>query len=101
MGAIPFEQRAEFIKDYLRNDGRGGVNILDSDFVDAYAEATGAKLRYVAYGAHKCAMLSRDLQRMKKEKKLIRHREGLWNMAGMGFPRWVFVYDLPKKEQPQ
>lgn len=70
------------------------VDILDRDFVDAFIAATGSAFNPMPFGAHKCGYLNRTLNRMSKEKKLSRFTIGLPLME-VGFPKWVYTYDLP------
>lgn len=72
------------------------VDVLNSDFVEDYVEATGAKCKLMFYGANKCATLGADLSYLHSQKRLARHTTGIEGLAGMGFPRWVFSYGLPK-----
>lgn len=79
--------------------GEGDGNVVDADFVTAYVEATGVPYAPQPYGASKCRTLGRDLSRMYQKGLLVRERAGLWNMGGMGFPTWVWVYRASPKEQ--
>lgn len=89
-------ERYEWIKTYLETKIR--CDILDSDFVIAYAEHCNAKVMIYFYGAPGCPQLGRDLSAMHKAGILERTAIGLHGMAGMGFPRWVYVYKLPEKK---
>ncbi len=71
------------------------VDVLNSDFVDDYLEATGAAFSPMMYGAHRCKQLGKDLAGLYKLGKLRRHTTGIEGLAGMGFPRWVYAYYLP------
>ncbi len=71
------------------------VDILNSDFVNDYVDATGARVAHQPYGAPKCPQLARDLLAMKKAYRLKRSRVGVEGMGGMGFPTWVWSYRLP------
>jgi hypothetical protein len=76
---------------------RPEVNILDADFVEAYAVATGAKCRVQFFGAPKCPMLGRDLGALFAAKRLDRVATGLSpGDASMGFPKWVYSYRLKR-----
>lgn len=70
------------------------ADVLNSDFVDDYIEATKARHAVQPYGAATCPQLGRDLSAMKRAGVLKRHRVGLQGMGGMGFPRWVWSYEL-------
>lgn len=94
------EQRREWIEAHMRSDAilsRGGVDVLNSDFVDAYIDATKPKFRVTNYGAWKCPQLGRDLAQMVEDGVLRRHRVGIAGLASMGFPRWVWSYELTHK----
>jgi len=71
------------------------VDVLDKAFVEAYADATGARTSVMFYGAPKCAMLGDDLGGMARKGLLERYRTGLSGMES-GFPKWVWSYHLPR-----
>ncbi|MNQ88066.1 hypothetical protein D3C85_1033160 [compost metagenome] len=90
-------ERYVWIECYLKELSKysqTSVDILDADFVGEYISATGAKWSPGLIGAPFCSQLPRDLLAMHRDGILKRHRSGLWSMAGMGFPRWVWVYRL-------
>ncbi len=89
-----YRERRQFVLEWLRAapGTRSSCNVLDSEFVDAYVEFSGAPVWGMIYGANKCRQLGRDLARMQKECYLKRSTTGLEGMAGMGFPRWVYSY---------
>jgi hypothetical protein len=90
------DARYHWIEEYLRNRSHNDfVDVLNRDFVDDYARATGVPLMVQMYGAAKCPTLGRDLAHMAKNNRLRRSRSGIEGMAGMGFPRWVWIYRLP------
>jgi hypothetical protein len=96
MGMTP-KQRRQWIYQDLEDQGRNGqCDVLDSDFVNAYCNATGAKGYAQFYGAPKCPMLGRDLSRMHREGSLARHRVGLRCMES-GFPSWVYSYSISRR----
>lgn len=71
------------------------VDILDSDFVGSYIDATNAKHFPTFWGAYKCPMLGRDLSSLAKCGALKRWRNGLPRGSWQpGFPRWVWTYEL-------
>lgn len=94
--------RQRFILDYLRQRGEHfleTVNILDTGFVDAYTEATGAPHDVMPFGANRCKMLGRDLSAMYKAGLLERDTDGIF--AGeWGMPRWVYTYSLIERNTP-
>jgi hypothetical protein len=95
------EQRYNWIENYLlwlsiRHRTVTYVDVLDAEFVDAFAEATGAKVVVMPYGADKCGQLGRDLSAMFKAGRLGRWACGIWGGSGEGFPKWVYSYHLPR-----
>lgn len=92
--------RRQWILDYMiREQKRMGtssyhVDVLNGDFVDDYIEATGATYYACFYGAHKCPQLGEDLSKMHREGLLDRYATGISDLAGMGFPRWVYCYSV-------
>lgn len=93
--------RHEWIREYMqaRNDRASTgftVDVLDTNFVCDYIDATNAPCAIMPYGAPKCSQLGRDLSEMHAAGILTRYATGLQGMAGMGFPRWVYVYRLAK-----
>ena len=89
-------ERFEKIKEYLRAKNpleSPAVDVLNADFVNWYIDATGADYQFMMYGAHKCKQLSRDLGEMHAAGILTRNAYGLPG-AGMGFPKWVYLYRL-------
>lgn len=91
-------ERQRWIEAWL-NDGVPGhdsVDILDSDFVCAYADTTAAPVTFMHVGAPKCKQLARDLGAMFAAGKLTRSATGLpAGDASLGFPKWVYTYGLP------
>lgn len=100
------KERQEWIAAWLRErNNRGGseerVDVLYSDFVIDYIEATGASSKLQMFGAPKCPQLGRDLGAMHAAGILKRHATGLSpGDASMGFPKWVWSYHLPRDAQP-
>lgn len=86
--------RQEWILEHIKTNTIGTVNVLDSDFVAAYINATGAHRCIMAYGADKCPQLGKDLSALYNAGKLTRYITGIDGMGGMGFPRWVYSYSL-------
>lgn len=89
--------RCSWIASWMQSGiaGRQRVDVLDSDFVVAYVEATNAHAVMKFIGAPYCAQLSRDLGSMFKKGTLKRTPVGLApGDASMGFPKWVYVYSL-------
>ena len=87
--------RQDWIAKYMKGRRRDErFDICDAEFVDAYIEATEAPFGATNYGANKCPQLGRDLSAMFNDGVLKRERMGIDGMAGMGFPRWVYLYRL-------
>lgn len=86
--------RQEWLFERVEAEHGGAVDVCNQAFVDDYIAATGAAYRPTMWGAFKCPQLGRDLSLLARKKYLKRGRVGLWNMGGMGFPRWVWVYRL-------
>lgn len=92
------EQRYQFIENFLKNDGaHATVDVLHADFVNRYIRATNCKYGFTMIGAHVCKPLQRDLSAMYKLGRLRRNVSGIQGMP-WGFPKWVYVYKLPKGE---
>lgn len=93
--AKPPLERRTWILEYLRLNASPAVDVLDSDFVDAYIEATGVSFTPTSIGAHRCSALGSDLSQLFAEGKLDRYTVSLKGDAWMpGFPRWVYSYEL-------
>ena len=84
-------ERQRFILDHLRANGL--ADTLDRDFVVAYIQATDAPSRGNPFGAPSCPTLGRDLSALYRQGKVARSRCGLSGHE-VGFPRWVYVYEL-------
>jgi hypothetical protein len=70
------------------------VDVLHSDFVNAYADFSGAAMRVAFWGAGWCPLLSADLRRMFKAGLLRRAATGMSGNWQPGFPKWVYSYRL-------
>lgn len=87
--------RHDWIESYLAAQPTSrGVDVLDQAFVNAYIEATSARHTVQPYGAPTCPQLGRDLATMANDLILTRARAGVEGMRGMGFPSWVWRYEL-------
>lgn len=95
-----YKDRSDWILDYLDKRSTDACpfhcDVLDTDFVNGYIEFSGAKRTIQFFGAPKCSQLGRDLSKMYGNGILNRSRCGL-NVgdAAMGFPKWVYCYELP------
>lgn len=90
-------QRQDWIYQWLkeRQAQRFTADVLNSDFVNAYIDATGVKYKTPLFGAPHCPTLGRDLSAMYKEGRLKRYATGIdGGLCYQGFPRWVYVYSL-------
>jgi len=89
--------RKQWIEAWLRDGvpGHDVVDVLDSDFVCAYADATQAPVTFMHVGAPRCKQLGRDLAAMYADGLLERCATGLpAGDASMSFPKWVYTYSL-------
>lgn len=105
-------QRQHWVVDYIQKRTTATCpfycNVLDSAFVGAYIDFTGAPFDLQPFGADKCPQLGRDLSALYKAGKLSRYATGLGpGDASMGFPKWVYSYrltatgkDAPKTSEP-
>ena len=75
----------------------GHLDVVNQAAVNDYVDTTGAPCSVMPYGAAKCPLMGRDLAGMAEAGLLVRHRTGLQGMAGMGFPRWVWSYQLAER----
>lgn len=93
----PSERKAWIVTTLLRNARFPRVDVLNREFVAMYAAATGASVQAMNFGADRCRTLGADLGALHKEGKLVRHRLGIEGLRGMGmgFPTWVWSYQLP------
>lgn len=72
-----------------------GVDILNSDFVISYINATDEACSMQFFGAPKCATLGRDLAAMFRAAILNRNPVGIPDgLSSQGFPKWVYRYSL-------
>ncbi len=86
------DQRYEWLLAYIKK--HGGVDVLNSDFVDSYVAATGMKVETMVWGANRCRALGRDLAHMEIMSALKRFRIGLGGNWQPGFPKWVWSYNV-------
>lgn len=91
-------ERFAWIEAWMRSDRtRARVDVLDSELVLSYIEATGAKSSLQFIGAPKCKQLGSDLSAMFRAGILKRSPTGLPSGdSSMGFPKWVYVYSLKR-----
>lgn len=87
------EDRQQWILNWMRQRPTERVDVLNADFVDAYAAHTKAKTLPQFFGAAKCSQLGRDLSALKDSGHLQRTAIGLPSGdASMGFPKWIYCY---------
>lgn len=87
--------RYDFIINYISSTRPHAIDVLNSEFVDAYIKTTGAKYKPTFFGAFKCAMLGRDLSKMYNQGMLDRSILSLPpGSINEGFPGWVYVYSV-------
>jgi hypothetical protein len=90
------EARHDWIIAFLKARPGDCVNVLYSDFVWDYIEATNARCGVHFFGAPTCPQLGRDLGALYRAGRLTRYATGLpRGDAAMGFPKWVYSYRLP------
>lgn len=79
---------------YIREKSPHGVDIFNSDFVDAYiANCKPKKVSTQLFGANKVPELGRLLSEMYYSNMLNRSIIGLTGCYS-GFPKWCYVYDI-------
>lgn len=90
------DDRYQWLERWMAQGGaRQFADVLDSDLVCAYADATGATCTTGLVGAPRCPQLGRDLSAMYAAGRLHRQPVGLpAGDASMGFPKWVYSYCL-------
>jgi hypothetical protein len=93
MKPLELSNRIEFIKDWMINHN-GHIDILDSEFVDAYTNEFNSKIKIQFFGANTCPELGKVLSQAYKQGifsrfiiSIIEHEPG--------FPNWVYTYELP------
>ncbi len=87
-------ERHEWIRQWIKSQGsKGSADVMDSEFVASYIDATGAAFLAQTVGADTCRQLGRDLSAMYKVGSLRRGRIGLTDHY-QGMPNWVYVYRL-------
>lgn len=94
-------KRFEWIRTWMSgSESQSFVNVLDSEFVNAYIEANGARWKRKHFGAPNCPQLVSDLGLMYQLGLVLRRATGTApGDSGMGFPKWVYVYSLKEKNQ--
>jgi len=91
-------EKQAWVMEYVQRHGH--VDVLNVHFVDAYIERfTPRKVIYQPYGAHKVPEIGRLLSNMFRANMLDRFPMGLQYLCGMGFPRWVYCYNLPREQR--
>jgi hypothetical protein len=87
--------REKWILSWFADHPNQSTDVLNSNFVDAYVEATNAPCKVFFYGAMQCRQLGRDLASMFRKGLLERSTVGLQpGDSAMGFPKWVYCYRL-------
>jgi len=93
-----YEQRRDWILNWLQQQDHFGVSAVDSPFIDAFIDATKCSYVFKNWGAHGCPAAMRTIKRMFQEGLLVRKRVGLSTNWQPGFPKWVYCYDLPEQD---
>jgi len=73
---------------------RWRFSVLDSEFVNAYAIATGTRLDARMVGPHHSRSLGADLRALYVRGYAERRCIGLGDLRGLGFPSWTWSYAL-------
>lgn len=90
------DKAEDFILEWLKKSPVG-VDILNSDFIDAFVAETGAKEHIMMWGANKCPYAAKTLNRMASEGLLTRRIIGIGSNWYPGFPKWVYTYSLARR----
>lgn len=92
---MTFEERKEWLLLAIRDKRQ--ADVLDAEFVEDFAQWTGAKITMPVWGAGWCPTLSKDLGKLYRQKYLDRRATGLSSGAWQpGFPKWVYSYRLAR-----
>lgn len=89
--------RYKWIIRYMKDNGDADgerFDVLRKSFVDAYVEATGAKVIQALIGVDKCRQLGKDLSQMHRAGYLFQNRLGISDnfASDFGLPKWVYQY---------
>jgi hypothetical protein len=88
-------ERYRWILGFMQRGHGRSVDILYSDFVCDYIDATGVNGVVQFFGAPKCPQFGRDLAAMFRAGILDRYATGLpTGDSAMGFPKWVYTYRI-------
>ena len=99
---MPRLKRHEWIMSYF--NARPALwyeNVLNSDFVDIYVEATNVPFMCMMYGANRCPTLGRDLADLYRMGKLKRTTGGVGDARSLGFSTWVWMYSPIREPENQ
>lgn len=92
-------ERLLWLQEWLRANHQ--ADVLNSDLVFDYVEATQAKSVIKMIGAPKCKQLGIDLSTLFKTGIATRNTTGISDgFCHQGFPRWVWSYRLKQKTGP-
>lgn len=84
-------ERWKWLLAWMRQHGQ--ADTLNTQLVDDYIDATGAKFKPRMLGAFECPRLAQDLGRMAFFGYAERHTTGIGDgLCHQGFPRWVWSY---------
>lgn len=88
-------EKETFVIEYLKKNKF--VDVLDAEFMCAFAEKFHCKYRLMSVGAPKVPLASQTLAAMHKAGLLERWSHGLSSFERQGgFPKWVYSYELAK-----
>lgn len=83
--------RMRWLLSWMRKHGQ--ADTLNSQLVDDYIDATGAKCKPRMFGAFECRRLAQDLGRMASFGYAERHTTGIGDgLCHQGFPKWTWSY---------
>lgn len=90
-----YDRQSDWIFKWLLQHN-GATDVTDVAFQEAFAKEFNASFIEKMYGAQPCPLAQRVLRRMWDDYRLRRSIIGLPEMSGMGFPKWVYSYSLPR-----
>lgn len=94
----PKRDRMAWLQDWIHKHGK--ADVLNSDLVWEYVEATQAMHNLQMFGAPRCRQLGVDLAALYRQGAADRRAVGIGDgLSSQGFPRWVWSYRL-RHEKP-
>jgi len=96
------DEKIQWIVEYIKDPykfAESRVDILNRDFVEEYINKFHPVYKPTMYGADKCRDLSRVLKIGYDRGIFDRKTCGVQGMWGLGFPKWVYSYNIKKDEE--